>query len=73
MCLDYPAVVTAVTGDSATLLADGRTRRASTLLVPNVRVGDWVHVAAGTILTRLSEREAQFLIQQIDVAKGIST
>jgi len=40
------------------VLLGGRERRASTLVVPEVAVGDWVIVGAGTILERLSEDEA---------------
>ena len=53
MCLDFPGHVTSRDGDVATVDVDGRLRRASTLLMPDVRVGEWVYVAAGTIVDRL--------------------
>ena len=37
---------------------DGRLRRASTLLVDGLAVGDWVTVAAGTVLATLEPAEA---------------
>ena len=58
MCLTAPARVIAVDASGATVLLGGRERRASTLVVPEVAVGDWVIVGAGTILERLSEDEA---------------
>lgn len=70
MCLDFPALVVARDGDVAVVLADGRRRRASTLLLPDVAVGDWVHVAVGTIIERLSAADAQEITQQLDQARG---
>jgi hydrogenase assembly chaperone HypC/HupF len=58
MCLTSPARVLAVDADGATVLLGGRERRASTLVVPDVRVDDWVIVAAGTILERIDQPEA---------------
>ena len=50
MCLTAPARVLALDRGGATVLLGGRERRASTLVVPEVAVGDWVIVAAGTVL-----------------------
>ena len=59
MCLAFPGRVTAVDPDGATVDTEGRLRRASTLLHPDVRAGEWVIVAAGTIVRRINDREAQ--------------
>jgi hydrogenase assembly chaperone HypC/HupF len=61
MCLTAPARVLAIDADGATVLLGGRERRASTLVVPEVRPGDWVVVAAGTILERIDAAEAAYL------------
>jgi hydrogenase assembly chaperone HypC/HupF len=58
MCLAFPGRVTEVAPDGATVSTEGRERRASTLLHPDVRVGEWVIVAAGTIVRRLDDQEA---------------
>ena len=58
MCMEFPGQVVAVDGDGATVLCEDRVRRASLLLVPDARPGDWVFVAAGTILRRLEPDEA---------------
>jgi hydrogenase assembly chaperone HypC/HupF len=68
MCLTTPARVLAVDADGATVLLGGRERRASTLVVPEVTVGDWVIVAAGTILERIDQPEAAHLAAAVKEA-----
>jgi len=58
MCVAFPGRVTDVDAVGATVDTEGRRRRASTLLLPDVAVGDWVLVAAGTIVDRLDPDEA---------------
>ncbi len=59
MCIALPGRVLAVDADGATVDLDGRRRRASTLLLPEVSPGDWVVVAAGTIVERLDPDDAK--------------
>jgi hydrogenase assembly chaperone HypC/HupF len=59
MCLAFPGRVTEVSLEGATVSTEGRARRASTLLHPEVRRGDWVLVAAGTIVRRIGAAEAE--------------
>lgn len=68
MCLTAPARVLALDANGATVLLGGLERRASTLVVPDVAVGDWVIVAAGTILERLEPPEAAYLAAAVDEA-----
>ena len=58
MCIDYPGQVVALEPGVAVVDTEGRRRRATTLLIGDVAVGDWVTVAAGTIVDRLSPAEA---------------
>ena len=58
MCVGFPGRVIGVDEVGATVRTLGRTGRASTLLLPDVVVGDWVYVAAGTIVERLDPAEA---------------
>lgn len=58
MCVAYPGQVLEIEGDVAIVDTDHRTRRASTMLVPETTVGDWVVVAAGAILRILDADEA---------------
>lgn len=70
MCLASPGRVLAVDGEGATVDLDGRTRRASTLLLPDVVAGDQVLVAAGTVIRRLEPAEAADLIALLALARG---
>jgi hydrogenase expression/formation protein HypC len=58
MCLGFPGRVIELDADGAVVDTDGRRRRATTLYLPDVAVGDWVTVAAGTIVDRLEPSRA---------------
>jgi len=68
MCLTAPARVLSLDAGGATDLLGGRERRASTLVVPEVAIGDWVVVAAGTILERIDPSEAAYLAAAVNEA-----
>lgn len=70
MCIASPGLVIAVDAEGATVDLDGRTRRASTLLLPDVVAGDQVLVAAGTLIRRLEPAEAADLIALLALARG---
>jgi hydrogenase assembly chaperone HypC/HupF len=72
MCLDFPGRVVERNGDVAVVECDGRRRRASTLLYPDLEVGDWVYVAAGTVVERLDDESAQQINREIAIAKGVA-
>ena len=73
MCLDFPGRVVERDADSCVVMeSDGRRRRASTLLVPEVAIGDWVYVTAGTVVERLDEVTAQQINQEIAIARGLT-
>jgi hydrogenase assembly chaperone HypC/HupF len=61
MCLGFPGLVVAVDASGATVDTEGRRRRASTLLAPDLAVGEWVYVAAGTVVDRLEPDEVAFI------------
>ena len=65
MCLAFPGRVVAIDETGAVVETDGRRRRAATFLVPGLAVGDWVTVAAGTILERLGPAQAAELLDLI--------
>jgi hydrogenase expression/formation protein HypC len=58
MCIAFPGRVVAIEPSGALVETEGRLRRASTLLVEDLVIGDWVTVGAGTILARLEPAEA---------------
>jgi hydrogenase assembly chaperone HypC/HupF len=68
MCVSYPARVLSVEADAAFVELDGVRRRASLVLEPDVQPGDWVVVAAGTIIERLEEADAQEIMRLLDQA-----
>jgi len=70
MCIASPGRVLAVDESGATVELDGRVRRASTLLLPDVVAGDQVLVAAGTVIRRLDTAEAADLIALLALARG---
>jgi hydrogenase assembly chaperone HypC/HupF len=69
MCIEDPGRVVAVDELGAVVDTAGRRRRASTLLLPDVAVGDWVTVAAGTIVDRLQPEEAAEIQGILDLAR----
>ena len=73
MCLDFAAQVVSREGDVALIESEGRRRRASTLLMPDVAVGDWVYVAVGTIIERLEPAEAEQINNELRTAQGALT
>jgi hydrogenase assembly chaperone HypC/HupF len=70
MCITYPGVVIDRDGPTAVVETPVRTRRASTLLVPDIAVGDWVIVGAGSILRRLDRAEALAISSTLDAARA---
>lgn len=70
MCLTAPARVLSVGEGDATVLIGGRERHASTLVVPEVEAGDWVIVAAGTIMQRLDAEDARRITVAVAEAYG---
>jgi hydrogenase expression/formation protein HypC len=69
MCVTYPGQVLEVTDDMAVVDIDHRRRRASLLLVPEVAVGDWVIVAAGTVLEIVDPDEANQILTMLNEAQ----
>lgn len=61
MCIGFPGQVIAVDAFGATVETEGRPRRASTLMYPEVEVGEWVFVAAGSIVERLDPEQAELV------------
>ena len=68
MCHGVPGLVVAVDATGATIHTEGRSRRASTLLAPDLAVGEWVFVAAGTVIERLDPEEATFIRTHLERA-----
>ena len=59
MCLAEPREVTEVGAQTARIRSGGREREVSTLLVPDLRAGDYVIVAGDVVVERLDPLEAE--------------
>lgn len=59
MCLAVPALVKSIDGFEAEVDIGGVTRRASVMLTPEVKVGDYVLLHAGYAIGVVDEEEAQ--------------
>jgi len=68
MCIASPARVVERDGATAVVQLAGHARRASLLLAPDVKVGAWVLVAAGTVVREIDAAEAADLAAQLEAA-----
>jgi len=57
MCLAVPAQVKSCDGNDAVVDLHGNRVRVSTVLVPEVKEGDWVLVHAGFVIQQLSAED----------------
>ncbi|MCX6364135.1 MAG: HypC/HybG/HupF family hydrogenase formation chaperone [Actinobacteria bacterium] len=69
MCLALPMRITAVDGALATIATAGLEQRASLMLVPDAKVGDYVLVHAGFAISVLDEAAAN---ETLDLLREIS-
>ena len=58
MCLAIPVKIKKISGDTATIDADGIEREASLMLMSDVKVGDFVLLHAGFAIQKVDEKEA---------------
>jgi hydrogenase assembly chaperone HypC/HupF len=70
MCLTEPGLVVEVEPGVALVAFGDRRRRALTLLVPDVQVGDQVVVSAGAVVTRVDEDRATAMRDAFHRAAG---
>jgi hydrogenase expression/formation protein HypC len=77
MCLAVPAQLVELDGHEAVADLHGNRLRVTTLLVPDVQVGDWVLVHAGFAIQRLDQEAARrtwaVLDQAADVIEGATS
>lgn len=63
MCLAVPAKAVKIDGLMALVELGGLARQASIMLVPDVRIGDYVLLHAGFAIQKLDEKEAEETIR----------
>jgi hydrogenase expression/formation protein HypC len=66
MCVGVPGRVVQLVDEGALVDVRGRRRTVATLLVPEVRPGDYVLLSGGLIVERLSEEEARQRLELFD-------
>ena len=66
MCLAVPAKVISITGQMAQVELGGLTRQANIILVPGLRLGDFVLLHAGFAIQTLDEADAQETLELLD-------
>jgi hydrogenase expression/formation protein HypC len=59
MCLAVPALIKSIDGDEAEVELGGVTRRASLMLTPEAKVGDYVLLHAGYAINIVDQSEAE--------------
>ena len=59
MCLAFPAKVLDIEGDLATVERSGVKRKASLMLLPETKIGDYVLIHAGFAMQVVDEHEVQ--------------
>lgn len=70
MCLTAPVRVVAVDEGRAEVDLGGRRYAASTLLVPDVRPGDWALLSAGVLVRRIEPELAAELAAAVSTVSG---
>ena len=71
MCLAIPSKIVRIENHVATVDVEGIQRKASVLLLENVRVGDYVIVHAGFAIHRIDEEEAMASLRLLKEAAAI--
>jgi len=71
MCLSIPGRIIAINGDRAVIDYQGERREASTALLPDVKIGDFVVVSARMIMQRVPEEEAKKILALWDETDGL--
>ena len=67
MCLMMPGQVVSVDGETSQVTTAGQTDKASMMLEPDLKVGDWVLVNSGTVVRVLEEDQAAEMSQAFAV------
>jgi len=67
MCLAIPGKVISIEGNTAMVDYGGVRKKASLLVLPDVKVGDMIMVHAGFAIAKVSEQEAQETIDAFEM------
>jgi hydrogenase expression/formation protein HypC len=63
MCVAVPSLITALDGSDAIVDVGGITRKASLMLTPEAKIGDYVLIHAGYAISIVDREEAEATIE----------
>jgi hydrogenase expression/formation protein HypC len=63
MCVAVPSLITAIDGNEADVDVGGISRRASLMLTPDARIGDYVLIHAGYAISIVDREEAEATLE----------
>jgi len=63
MCVAVPSLITAIDGTEADVDVGGISRRASLMLPPDARIGDYVLIHAGYAISIVDREEAEATLE----------
>lgn len=73
MCLAIPALIKSIDGDEAEVELGGVTRRASLMLTPEAKVGDFVLLHAGYAINVVDQSEAEETLSMLREMAQLAT
>ncbi|MDD3677985.1 MAG: HypC/HybG/HupF family hydrogenase formation chaperone [Dehalococcoidales bacterium] len=72
MCVAVPSLITAVDGTEAEVDIGGISRKASLMLTPDAKIGDYVLIHAGYAISIVDREEAEATLELFrELAEGI--
>jgi hydrogenase expression/formation protein HypC len=72
MCVAVPSLITAINGTEAEIDVGGISRKASLMLTPEARVGDYVLIHAGYAISIVDQEEAEATLELFKELAGES-
>ena len=73
MCLAVPALIKSIDGDEAEVELGGVSRRASLVLTPEAKVGDYVLLHAGYAINIVDQSEAEETLSMLREMAQLAT
>jgi len=72
MCVAVPSLITAIDGTEAEVDIGGISRKASLMLTPDAKIGDYVLIHAGYAISIVDREEAEATLELFrELAEGI--
>lgn len=72
MCVAIPGKITKIDENIASFTFDGKTYEADILLAPELKIGDWVLMHDGRVISKISAKEAKENLEFIKAHKEMT-